>query len=92
MIRRMVIAIEDWAMNDDSFLIGMAKLSLIIAVALVVVAFTVGGFHAWLFPDTTYDRCLASGRGWAIVGHHTEYAAKGGPYRVTDYGCVEVLR
>lgn len=44
--------------------------------------------------DTAMNRCMDSGRAWAIIGSHTELRYNAAtktstPQRVTDYGCVE---
>jgi hypothetical protein len=95
LIRRGLIWLENWAMDDESFFLSFGKFMLMVVVFVAMIAAPIiwwvgrGG-------NSEYEACLASGKAWAIVGSHpTTTPVLVGKVivpihsRATDYGCVE---
>jgi hypothetical protein len=95
LIRRGLIWLENWAMDDPSFFLSFGKVILLFGVLIAMIAAPI---IWWVGRDgnSEFEACLASGRAWAIVGSHpTMTIVPAGKVmvpihrNVTDYGCVE---
>lgn len=92
-MRQKLMQLEEWVF-DESFFLLMAKFTLVFGVPFFAVVF---GMLFLLSGNSDEERCLASGRGWAIAGSHVESVYNAAlkapiPTTVTDYGCFDVRR
>lgn len=95
-IRRLLIALEDWCMDESGFL-SLIKFLIIIGVVALLVVVPISFLVDRYGGPSSEQRCLEAGGGWAIVGHHTAMVYNAAtkttmPKRVTDYGCLRVER
>lgn len=97
MIRQWCLAIEEWT-DDDSFILSMFKFFLVFGTPCAILIAGLA-FMCSRHGQSDEDRCLSSGKGWAIAGSHyaTSMVMVGKvfvpqTYQVTDYGCYEVQR
>jgi hypothetical protein len=98
LIRDVLRGIEAWAFDDDSTILGTVKLVCVVLPLVAAPVVAVIALVFWLVGGpSAQERCLDSGRGWAVAGSRTELqwnpALKMAmPTTVTDYGCFEVVR
>ena len=95
-MRRFLIAVEQWAFDDDSVLLTMAKGLLVIGLffGLLVTPIVLLVKHN---EDTAFERCMDSGGAWTVLGSHIQHGfiisgkvMVPTQTRVRDYGCVRV--
>lgn len=98
MIRSFLRKVEHWAFEDESFLLMLFKTTIVFGIAFSIVAFPII-IYLDTQDETEYNKCLNSGRGWAITGSHIQHSfITSGKVMipttttVTEYGCVEVKR
>lgn len=94
-MKKWIIKLEEWVFKDsDCTFCGFFKLSFVISAFLILLCVPIYILVAKA-EKTEYERCLNSGKGWAIVGSHYQYNLVGKiPVytKVVDYGCVEIVK